>query len=52
MATRHGANSDKGFILKKKKKKKREKRKKNPVSRLLNNPIYPLLSTWTEPEAL
>jgi hypothetical protein len=30
--------------------------RKNPVSRIGNNPIYPLLSpwisTWTEPEAL
>ena len=34
---------------------KREKRKK-PVAGFVNNPIYPLLSTWistwTEPEAL
>jgi hypothetical protein len=29
-----------------------ENRKKDPVGENGNNPIYPLLSTWTEPEAL
>ena len=39
-------------ISKNKRKLKYEREKKNPVSRFGNNPTYPLLPTWTEPEAL
>jgi hypothetical protein len=50
------ASSDNGFIFKEINKNENRKWKKNPVIGNVNNPIYPLLSTWittlTDPEAL